>query len=101
LYNIVDRACHLIEDLQDPNIIHNMSGNQQPIPALYAKLPMLSSSFSTVGRDVYWQRPAPGRPKCNIDASFSQSMNRIGIGICVCDDDGAFVMAKTMSFLPL
>ena len=28
-------------------------------------------------------------------------MNRVGIGICVRDDDGAFVLAKTLSFSPL
>jgi hypothetical protein len=34
-------------------------------------------------------------------ASSLQSMNRVGIGICVCDDDGTFVLAKTINFSPL
>jgi len=62
----------------------------------------MSSIFSSnVGRDVQWQRPTLGRLKCNIDASFSQSMNHVGIGICVRDNDGAFVLVKTMSLSPL
>lgn len=28
-------------------------------------------------------------------------MNRVGIGIWVCDDDGTFVLAKTINFSPL
>jgi len=28
-------------------------------------------------------------------------MNRVGIGICVRDNDGAFVLTKIMSFCPL
>jgi len=38
--------------------------------------------------------------KCNIDASFSQFMNCISIGICVPHDGGAFVLAKAMNFSP-
>jgi len=30
--------------------------------------------------------------------SFSQTLNRTGIGMCVRDDDGAFVLASTVSF---
>jgi hypothetical protein len=44
------------------------------------------------------QRPSRGRLKCNIDASFSQSLNRTGIGMCVRDDEGTFVLAKAMNF---
>jgi hypothetical protein len=32
---------------------------------------------------------------------ISQSLNRISHGICVRDNDGIFVLAKTMSFSPL
>jgi len=38
--------------------------------------------------------------KCNIGASFSQAWNHTGIGMCVRDDDGVFVIATTMSFSP-
>jgi ribonuclease HI len=38
--------------------------------------------------------------KCNIDASFSYSLNRTGIGMCIRDADGSFVLAKTLHFSP-
>ncbi|KEH29610.1 hypothetical protein MTR_4g046027 [Medicago truncatula] len=47
------------------------------------------------------QKPASGRYKCNIDASFSSSMNCVGIGICIRDDVGEEVLAKTAWFSPL
>jgi len=36
--------------------------------------------------------------KCNIDAAFSSHVNRTGIGICVRDAEGTFVLAKTMTY---
>lgn len=54
---------------------------------------------------------------CNVNACHGQSdltmmknddmtmvkslINHIGIGICLCGDDGAFILAKTMSFSPM
>jgi len=32
---------------------------------------------------IRWQKPARGRYKCNIDASFSSSLNRVGLGMCI------------------
>jgi len=59
------------------------------------------SSSSSEASNVCWQHAQQGRLKCNIDASFSQEWNGTGIGICVRDDDGATVLAKSMSFSPL
>ena len=53
------------------------------------------------GPVIKWTKPTYGRYKCNIDASFSDSLNVVGIGICICDDHGEFVMAKTDCFSPL
>lgn len=39
-----------------------------------------------------------GRFKCNIDAFFSASTNRLGIGMCILDKEGRFV-SKTMWFI--
>jgi len=52
---------------------------------------------------VHWQKSQPKRIKCNIDSAFSSSLNKIGIGIgiCVRDDDGAYVLAKTLSISPM
>jgi len=49
---------------------------------------------------VRWQWPQRGRLKCNVDASFSDPLNRTGIGIYVRDDEGTFVLAKTVSISP-
>ncbi|XP_024628786.1 uncharacterized protein [Medicago truncatula] len=45
---------------------------------------------------VKWQKPAHGRLKCNVDASFSDDLNRVGFGFCIRDEGGNFIRAKTM-----
>jgi hypothetical protein len=42
-----------------------------------------------------------GRVKCNIDVSFSSIWNCTKIGICLRNDDAAYMLAKTMSFSPI
>jgi len=32
---------------------------------------------------VRWKKPMEGRYKCNIDASFSKHLNRVGVGMCI------------------
>lgn len=39
-----------------------------------------------------------GRFKCNVDAAFSDHFHRTGIGVCVRDDAGTFVLAKVQQF---
>jgi hypothetical protein len=41
--------------------------------------------------DLKWIKPSPGRFKCNVDAAFSQARNRVGIGVCIRDDEGRCV----------
>ncbi|XP_024628912.1 uncharacterized protein [Medicago truncatula] len=48
---------------------------------------------------VRWQPPAQGQMKCNIDAVFSNHHNKTDIGICIRDEGGVFVLAKTISFV--
>ncbi|GAU49592.1 hypothetical protein TSUD_407630 [Trifolium subterraneum] len=48
-----------------------------------------------------WTKPSSGRYKCNIDASFSSSLNKVGIGICIRDDQGRFVIARTEWLTPI
>jgi len=45
---------------------------------------------------ISWQQPSRGRVKCNVDASFSDVLNRTGIGLCICDEDGVFILAKSI-----
>lgn len=53
---------------------------------------------STFVVSVCWQKPMVGMFKCNIDITFSSTQNWTGIGICVRDAEGVFVLAKTVSF---
>jgi len=48
-----------------------------------------------------WTKPAPGRFKCNVNASFSNELNIVGIGMCIRDAAGDYVLARTIRFTPL
>ncbi|XP_045822393.1 uncharacterized protein LOC123915300 [Trifolium pratense] len=54
-----------------------------------------------VRHESRWKKPSSGRMKCNIDASFSSLNNRVGIGVCIRDEFGAYVLAKYEQFTPL
>lgn len=101
----VDRARVMIQEWQNAQE-NGRANTNNVLPAVYtlqqSAVQNDSSAASNSGshppHQLQWQRPPRGRLKCNIDAGFSTSMNRTGIGICVRDDDGAFVLAKTLSF---
>lgn len=38
-----------------------------------------------------WKKPAAEQPKCNVDASFPNHDNTVGIGTCIRDEFDAFV----------
>ena len=48
-----------------------------------------------------WIKPSPDRFKCNVNASFSEARNRVGIGVCIRDDEGRYVLAKTEWMSPI
>jgi len=49
--------------------------------------------------DTYrWKTLLPYRIKCNVDDSFVR--NKVGIGVCLRDDSGAYILGKTQWFLP-
>nr|ABN08196.1 Polynucleotidyl transferase, Ribonuclease H fold [Medicago truncatula] len=54
-----------------------------------------SSRIQNTADSSKWKKPTVGQYKCNIDASFSKHLNKVGIGICIRDDTGTFVLAKT------
>lgn len=56
---------------------------------------------STSRDEAKWTKSTIGRYKCNIDASFSSSLNMVGLGMCIRNDVGEFVLAKTVWFAPL
>jgi len=60
------------------------------------------SQGGTRSREVAeWTKLAGGRYKCSIAASFSSSLNMVDTGICLRNDSGVFVLAKTNCFSPL
>ncbi|GAU43479.1 hypothetical protein TSUD_244010 [Trifolium subterraneum] len=70
--------------LQEWNTVRNIAAtpvsNQQPDAA------------------CIWRKPSAGHVKCNVDASFLRHNNKVGICICIRDDQGAFILAKTEWF---
>ncbi|CAJ2664712.1 unnamed protein product [Trifolium pratense] len=59
-----------------------------------------SSSVAQAEVQRTWGKPMAGRVKCNIDASFLINSNRVGIGICIRNEHGAFISTKTEWFTP-
>ena len=115
---MVDRAFHLMEDWHAANatlpvasrnnISINSVRNDQtttitPIRQGNLVTTRISSSSTTMSdmASDRWQRPQRGRLKCNVDASFSNQLNRTGIGICIRDDEGTFVLAQTIPLSPV
>jgi len=41
---------------------------------------------SITPNDLKWIKPSPGRFKCNLDVSFTQALNWVGIGVYIRDD---------------
>jgi len=88
---VVERARNLLDDYRTAQEFrsHKATGNHaHPNSVIHSHV-------------IEWTKPACGRYKCNIDASFSDSLNMVGIGICIRDDQGEFVMAKTDCFSPI
>lgn len=49
-----------------------------------------------------WQSPNSGSLKCNTDAALFQDFNSTGIGLCIRDHIGGFILGKTKyRFSPL
>jgi len=77
---------------------------QQPVPQQHQQTGPVSVVFVQQQQQQsepilpHWQPPSAGRSKCNIDAAFSDHFQRTGIGICVRDDSGTFVLAKVHQF---
>jgi ribonuclease HI len=93
---VIDRAFHLIEDWSSANVhIQDQTAPRAPLLGPSRDNHDMASSSSS---NMTWKRPQQGRLKCNIDASFSGSLNRTGVGMCIRDSEGTFVLAKTLNF---
>jgi ribonuclease HI len=99
---VVDRARNMIEDWYGANLPRTGSVQQagaqlqQPVTPLQTYRHNNSRPAGT--SQLSWTPPSNGRLKCNVDAAFSEHFKRTGIGVCVRDDSGAFVLAKVLQF---
>jgi len=50
---------------------------------------------------IKWTKPVAGRFKCNVGASFSTSLNKVGIRASIRGADGNFVITKTNWLTPI
>jgi len=90
---ILERARHLPEGWREANRrqISIRQDNSSSTP---------SSSHHNRDANISWKKPTSGRYKCNVDAFFPNTTNKVGIGMCIRDSDGNHVCSKTMWFSP-
>lgn len=91
----MERATHLIDDWRSAQIIHGCS-------VVHTQMHQSNLNRQEL---IWWEKPARGRYKCNIDTSFSSSLNiisigmivqKISIGMFIRDDGGKFVLANIL-----
>jgi len=104
---VIERAKVMLDDWEFANSLRtNMQPATQPAPhdlqqlaaAVNSSAAVLAASATAEPQQIKWQPPASGRLKCNVDTAFSIPYNRTGVGICLRDDEGTFVLAKTVNF---
>jgi len=90
---VVERARNMVTDWQLANA-PDISAS--PSSSHHEMVVTTGTPTSNQHTRTLWQPPSSSRYKCNIDAGFS-SHNHTGIGVCVRDSEGTFVLAKTIS----
>lgn len=88
---IIERATLLLDVWRTAQCVRNGS-------VVNAGATQNEASRSEIPR---WEKSTRGRYKCNIDALFSSSLNNVGLEMCICDDEGKFVLVKIEWFTPL
>jgi hypothetical protein len=73
--DICERAGSLLTNWQNAQVTHNTR-----------------ASPTGCGEQVQWNKTSVSRYKCNMDASFSHSLNKVDIQICIRDEEGRFVL---------
>ena len=95
---VVERDRVMISDWQLANLSLPIAASAV-IEGSTAPLPPNAATTSSSAADlVQWKKLGSGRYKCNVDAAFSSNFNRTGIGICIRDEEGTFILAKMVSF---
>lgn len=46
--------------------------------------------------EIIWRKPPQGYVKCNVDAAFFKEENKTGFGLYLRDDNGSFLLAKSV-----
>ena len=97
---ILERVKHLLECWMNANC------KQSPISQNHTvSITILSHhhDHNSVNGDIgmIWRKPRNGRFKCNVHASFSNTINKVGMGMCIRDSAEHHVRSKTMWFTSL
>jgi len=93
------QACLLfLQGTQPTAVSTDISVITASVPAVFQPV-AVSTAASAVPAAVQprWQPPEHGRMKCNVDAAFSSQHNKTGISICIRDENGVFVLARTVT----
>jgi len=92
---ISEQAKYMLEDWGDAN-----SRKIRVVPGQAAIVVVVSSTHRQhmfrSSASSRWTKPRRELYKCNIDAYFSTSMNKLGIYMCIRDEDDCYVLVKTM-----
>jgi ribonuclease HI len=57
-----------------------------------------NTTTQSINKYTRWQPPVTGTVKCNIDAALFNDQHKFGVGMCIRNNQGRFVKAKTMWF---
>jgi ribonuclease HI len=98
---VASRAAHMLHDWRAINLLqqHNTQTvfavlhNSQPSSSLVPNPHQLVNNSDP----PRWQRPRPDWWKCNVDASFIQGPYATGLGWCIRNSNGSFIVAGTNS----
>jgi len=98
--NVVERAKHLLEEWRHANLKQLLRTTlvEEATAVTRQHGSAVSDSSSRIHK---WQKPRSGRLKCNVDVSFSMTENKLGIGMCLRNEEGRFIRGKTMWFSPV
>jgi hypothetical protein len=97
---ILERAKHLLEGWRKANRKQGLLGQVHSPSSTGPQTHVRRNTDNRYG-NTRWRKPRSGRLKCNVDASFSISSNKVGIGMRIRDSEGNHVRSKTMWFSPL
>jgi len=91
---ILERAKHLLEGSRNAN--HKKSHVSQNHTVSITSIDHQDHDHSSGNKDIdiRWRKPRSGKFKCNIDVSFSNSSNKVGLGMCIRDSAWNHVCSK-------